>query len=333
MSLDATVVDPVTHGVPPGWDGFVAAQGLLPGWHSDLLAAVDWCATMPSSLVLVRDPTGTPVAAFHARHRSPMRARRFATPGRTPVVGATVCAIAPANDPGAVFAAEADQRDRAEAVRVFERAVRRRAGPVLAYRGLYVEDLPAFPTARRVTFRLFPRMVLPNEWADRAAYHRSLARKWRQDLRRVRRRIDADPTLRVEWVETLDPVEACWLAEVVRQRHVSRRSPGPPLPVRYFQRLADLSGSRFLTYREADGRLVAYLALHDDGRQLTAVCWGSRGRTEGRRPDLYFDQYLRMVDLMVDNGRERLLLGKAWEQIKSRYGAIPEARWGMVALP
>lgn len=331
-SLEAIATDPLTHGAPSGWDDFVIAQGLLPDWHSGLLAAVDWCAPAPSSLVLVRDRAGAPVAAFHARHPGQNNPRRFATPGRTVGIGATVCVNPPFNDTGAAFADGVDDRDRTEAVRVFERAVRQRSRPVIAYRGLYREDLAVVPNARRVTFRLYPRMVLGNEWPDRDTYLRSLTRKWRYHLRKLRRAMDADPDLTVAWEHHLDPEQACWLAEVVRARHTSRWLPEPPLPVRYFQQLAGLPGSRFLTYRDGDGRLLAYTAVHDDGRDLLAVCWGSRASTDGRRANLYFDQYLRMVELMVDTGRERLVLGRAWEQIKQRYGAVAQPRWGMVGL-
>jgi hypothetical protein len=339
MSLTATVVDPLTGPPPSGWDQFVAAQRLPPGWYADLITAMDWCATAPSSMALVHDRAGAPVAAFHARHLGPGRPWRFSTPGRAPVAGLTACVTPPpANDAGIAFAAGTDGHDRREAVRVFERAVRRRARlvrparPLIGYRGLYEDDLRAVPTGRRITFRLSPQMALTNEWPDVTSYLRSLTKKFRYQVRKVRETVDADRTLRVDPDGAVDPVEACWLAEVVRRRYASRWLPSPPLPTCYFARMARLPGTRLVTYRDGRGRLLAYLALYDDGRDLAMVCWGSRATADGRRTDVYFDQYLRLVDLMIGSGRQRLLMGRGMEQIKGRYGARPLPRWGVVGL-
>ena len=336
MSLTATVVDPLTGPPPSGWDRFVAAQRLPPGWHADLITAMDWCATAPSSMALVHDRAGAPVAAFHARHLGPGRPWRFTTPGRAPVAGLTACGTPPpANDAGVAFADGADRHDRREAVRVFERAVRRRArpvGPLIGYRGLYEEDLPAVPTGHRIVFRLSPQLALANEWPDLPSYLGSLTKKFRRHVRKLRETVDADRTLRVDTDGAVEPVEACWLAEVVRRRYASRWLPSPPLPALYFARMARLPGTRFVTYRDGRGRLVACGTMYDDGRDLTFVYWGGRATADGRRADVYFDQYLRSVEMMIELGRRRLLMGRGMEQIKGRYGARLLPRWGVVGL-
>lgn len=338
MSLSATVVDPLVAPPPAGWEAFVGAQRLPPAWQPGLVTAVDWCAATTSSLVLVTDAGGTPVAAFHARHVSSVRAWRFTRPGRRPLTGMTVCVTPrPNEDAGVAFAEDTDPRDRTEAVRVFEKAVRAALGPagplVLAYQGLYREQLAVVPTTGRVRVPLHPQMVLVNRWSDPDAYLRSLQHKWRYHLRRLRERIEQDDSLRVELCDRIDPVQACWLVERVRRRHSPRFLVSPPLPVRYFEQLAALPGVRFLTYTDRGGRLLAFTAVHDDGRDLLPVCWGTRDPSDGGRRDLYFDQYLRLVELMVTSGRRSLLLGRGMEQIKRRYGARPEPRWGLVGLP
>jgi len=337
MSLVAMVVDPLIGPVPEGWDEFVRDQRLLPVWSSRLLRAADWCAQTASSMVLVRESGGgPPVAAFHTRHLGLGHPGRFVQPGRIPVASLTECRTAPATtEAGLAFARATGEPDRAEAVRVFERAIRARAGPggrAIAYRNLLDRHLPVVPAAGRVKLRVTPRMVLTNQWPDLAGYLASLPGKWRSQLRKIRDTVRTDPSLRFAVAGTIDPAEAGWLAEVVRNRYASRAVPRPPLPAGYFAELGRLPGSRFLTYRDGRGRLVGYSALYDDGQELRLICWGSRGETDGRRGNLYFDQYLRLVELMVGTGRRRLILGPGMQRIKARYGARPEARWALVGL-
>jgi hypothetical protein len=170
----------------------------------------------------------------------------------------TECRTTPvAMGPRLAFAAGTGPAERAEAVRVFERAMRRRTGPgglAVAYRELAPSHLPVVPATRRVRLRLAPTMVLHNEWSDLDGYLGALAGKWRSQLRKIHHTIRTDPTITVELVDTVPPDEAGWLAEVVRARHISRAIPRPPLPARYLGQFAALPESRFLTYRDASGR-------------------------------------------------------------------------------
>lgn len=335
MGLTATLVDPLTDPVPAAWDRFVTTERLLPLWRSQLLRTADWCSQTASSMVLVHEPgAAEPVALFHARHLGAVHPGRFARPGRLPVPTLTEVRTTPvAMGAGLTFAAAAGPAERAEAVRVFEHAIRQHTGwrgVALAYRELEPRHLPAVPTAGRLRLRLGPTLVLHNEWSDLDGYLASLPGKWRSQLRKIHRTIEADPTLRVELVDTLPAGEACWLAQVVRERHLSRAVPRPPLPAGYFGQFAALPGSRFVTYRDAGGRLLAYAAVLEDGDGLVLVWWGSREDTDGARPNLYFDQYLRLVDYLITRGRSRLVMGKGMQQIKQRYGARPEPLWGVV---
>ncbi len=334
MNLHATVADPLTDPPPPGWDAFVERERLPPMWRYRLLYEVDWCAQVASSMVAVGTDDGTrPVALFHVRHVGPDRPGRFARPGRVPPAGMAHCHLDSALSPGFAFRADLGTRDRAEACRVFERTLRRERGRgwlAFGYRHLAERDATVVAGRTRVRLATSPLMVLTNEWSDLAGYLATLPRKWRARLRGLRRDHDADADLRVAVGATIDPDEACWLAEVVRRRHRSYGPARPPRSPRYFRVLSALPEMRFLTYRDAGGRLVAFVGFHDDGRDLLPMWWGARGSRDGGRENLYFDQYLRLVEIMIESGRQRLVLGPGMAHIKARYGARPEARWAVV---
>jgi hypothetical protein len=339
MGLSAMVIDPLVDVAPPAWDELVARERFSPLWRFDMLRIIDRCAQAPSSMVLVED-AGDPIGLFHARHIRPVNPRRFASPYRVPAVvsalGLTECRTFPrAAGGGMVFAAGTDEAVRAEAVRVFERAVGRRRGAVLAYRDLNAEQMRLMPSSRRIRLDLSPSMVLHNEWTDFSAYLGALAPKWRSQLKKIRRTIRiagpvgaglADP-VGAGLAGGIDPAQASWLFDLVLRRHLSRAVPRPPVPAAYFAALVGLPGVRFMTYRSDDGRVLAFVTWYDSGTELLPIFWGSRGET-----NLYFDQYTRLVELMIQTGRRRLVLGKGLQQVKARYLARPEARWAVVGL-
>jgi GNAT acetyltransferase-like protein len=337
MGLTAVVVDPLTDPVPAAWDDFVVTERLLPLWGSQFLRTAAWCTQAPSSMVLVTEAGSTePVALFQARHPGLLRPTRFVRPGRFPALSMADCRTPPvAVGAGMAFTAGAGAAERSEAVRVFEAALRWRTGVgglAIAYRELEPELLPMVAIGRRVRLRLGPRMVVRNRWSDPDGYVGTLARKWRSQLRKIHHTIRSDATIDVDVVDTIPPVDASWLAEQVRRRHISRAIPRPPLPAGYFARFAALPTSWFLTYRDATGRLIAYSAVLEHGQTMVLVWWGSLDEVDGGRANLYFDQYLRLIHHMIQSGRERLVLGKGMEHIKVRYGAHPEPLWGVVGL-
>ena len=138
--------------------------------------------------------------------------------------------------------------------------------------------------------------------------------------------------IRVELVDSIDSAEACWLAELVHTRHRARGRLRPPVPAIYFERLIARPEVRLLTYRDAEGRLLAYMLVLDDRTQLSLLVWGSRSGSGDQPRNLYFDQYRRLIELMVTLGRERLVLGKGLTDIKARFGARPEPLFGVVGL-
>lgn len=334
MNLLATVVDPLVQPRPDGWDEFVSGQRLLPAWDWQLLRLAGWCARYPSSMVLVRDSgSGTTVAAFHARHLGPSRSGRFARPGRVPPVNLTECRAVPGLGPGVAFAGGLSRPDRAEAVRVFERAIQQRAGAggrAIAYRHLGSDQLAAVPAAGRVRVRASPTMVVENRWPDLVSYLASRSRNLRGLLRKTRHKLERDRTIVIGQSTTIEPAEACWLVHAVARRYGSR--PTPPCPAGYFARLGELPGSRFLTYRADNGRLLAFVAMYDDGVDLYSGLWGSRDQADGGQRNLYFDVHRRQVEWLIGAGRRRLLLGSGMPEIKARFGARTEARWALLGL-
>lgn len=337
MTFVATVVDPLTEPPPAGWDVFAAARRLRPGWHSGPVRAIDWCVSVASSLVIVEQTSGSqPVGLFQARHFGLANPARFVDVGRSHQLGLTECRTVPVPlEAGFAFAPDADARDRVEAVRTFEQALRRRTGAGnagIVYRNLLPEHLPLVAGRGRRRWRLPPRMVLHNQWPDLTSYLASLPKKWRWQLKKIRHEVEADDTVRVELTDTIEPAEACWLAEVIRLRYTPRVPPRPPLSAHAVAQVAGLPGTRFLTYRDRRDRLIGYSTVHDDGTELHLIWWGTRGGADGWRENLYFDQYLRLAELMIDTGRQRLILGGGMTRIKARYGARPEPRWRVIGV-
>ncbi|HVQ93822.1 MAG TPA: hypothetical protein VMU51_22480 [Mycobacteriales bacterium] len=335
MGLQVELVDPVREPVPAQWDEFVAGQRLLPLWRSTLLTTSAWCAQTPIVLAIVRDPTGVPVALFHARLVGlPVNPTRYLGPrhlGPRPVapVGAVECRLSPASVlPGVAFAAELDEPGRSAAVRAFERAARHRFGwrcLAVAYRHLTAADLPLVRRRGRLVVETDPPMVLRNQWADPADYLRWLPARWSARLRRINEDIEADPGVTVSVGRSVPAVPAISLLQAVRRRHQSRLLIRPPVPARYLDQLGGLPGTRFVTYTDPAGRLLAFGALHESRDGLLSTFWGNRDRADGGLPNLYFDHYLRAVRLMVAGGHACFSFGKGLREIKERYGAEPVA--------
>ncbi|GAA0909617.1 hypothetical protein GCM10009558_111960 [Virgisporangium aurantiacum] len=175
---------------------------------------------------------------------------------------------------------------------------------------------------------LAPRMSIANGWGDVDGYLRSLNPKWRSQLAKIRRTVAADPDVRCAVEARVDAAEAAWLLETVRARYAGRWA-RPPVPARYLDLLMDRPDVSVLAYRNAAGRLLGYSLVHDDGERLLLILWGARRDTDGGRRDLYFDQYLRLVEWMIRDGRRNLVLGKGMAGIKARYGAEPVPLWGL----
>jgi hypothetical protein len=280
-------------------------------------------------LVRAKDTGGAgaaPIALFHAEHPG-VRRGRFARPKPVGRRAVAICRLAAStNGAGAAFAAGLSTEEKIAAVRAFERALGR--GLPIAYREVTAEDLPVLGGGRRLRRPLAPRMSIANGWGDVEEYLRSLNPKWRSQLKKIRRTVADDPDVRCAVEARVDADEAAWLLETVRARYAKRWT-RPPVPARYLDLLMDRPDVGVLAYRDAGGRLLGYSLVHDDGERLLLILWGARRDTDGGRRDLYFDQYLRLVEWMIRDGRRNLVLGKGMTGIKARYGAVPVPLWGL----
>ncbi|PWW51945.1 hypothetical protein [Actinokineospora spheciospongiae] len=320
--MHAVLLDPLVDPVPDAWDGLVAATGAPALWRSALLVTAAWAAQAPTVLGVVSDGS-EPVALFHGRFQGPTDVRRFARPGAVPVAGVFECRLAPASVAGYRFARSLDAAGRRAAVVAFESAVRARfrwrvAG--FCYRHVTEDVVPAVSGRFRGAIAVSPDTVLDVEWTAVADYLRVLPPKWRSQLRKIRATVAEDTAVRREVAAAVPAGQAARLVNQVRDRH---RSPGvvrPPIPERYFTLLNDDPSTRFTAYR-AGSDLLAVSTVHDTGAELVMSYWGIRDRTEGGRPNLYFDHYVAMVELAITSGRRALLPGKGMTHIKERFGA------------
>jgi hypothetical protein len=332
--MRVTLVDPLCDAIPREWDHFVAEQRLFSLWRSALLVTSAWCAQSPTVMVVVMGPDATALALFHARLLGPPhRPAKFLVPGSRPFAGVLECRLHPVGSfPGYAFAAHLDSAAKSAAVTAFEGAVGEHFGarcPAVAYRHVAPKELPLVKRRKRISMRVEPHMVLQNRWSDVADYLLTLERKWRAEIRRIRRAVEADPTVQVAIETHLSPTDAARLVEVVRTRHRRPVVVQPPVPVPYLEELAAASDTRFITYREDTGRLLAFCALHDNGTELVSGYWGNLDPQDGGRRNVYFDVYLRSVELMIEHGRRELGLGKGMAAIKARFGATAHDRYAV----
>lgn len=327
MPLTVELADPLREPVPAQWDRFAEAGGMPSLWRADLLSPLAWCAQSPTLLAVVLDASGACLAAFHTRYLGLTDPRRFVAPRAVPPAGLIESRLHPGGSlAGHRFAPGLPAGDRRAAADALARALRSRLGSGcvgIAYRHVSAEDVVVLRPLR--AHRLHPEMVIENRWSDPAAYLAGLPSKRRVQMRKNRRRIDAD--LRVAFQATVPPVEASRLIHEVRLRNRPAGVVTAPVPAEYFARLGRSGQVRFLTYRDAAGLLLALVVVHDDGTDLLCTMWGSRAPADGGRPGLYFDLYWRMVERLIGTGRRRLVLGKGLTEVKARYGARPHDRF------
>lgn len=334
--LEVTIADPVADGVPAVWDDTAGAWGLPVWWRSALLVDAAWNSNVPVWLAVVADAGGSVHGLFVVRHLGPAGHGRFAAGRRPPLVGIAEVKLVPMGaQSGIALAPGLGADDTAAAVRALERALRRRLGPRLtgvAYRHVdagVVEALRLAGHAR--TLSSTADMTLANPGTGRAGYLATLPPKWRSQLKKIHARISAgaDANGRAVTASVDDAVggaEASVVIDVVRRRHHEWFLVRPPIAASYLDLLGELPGTRFVTYRDDRGRLLALSTVHEEGDGLALTWWGSSGESR----DLYFDQFLRLAHLMIDEDRAFLRMGKGMNDIKARYGARPQPQWTVV---
>ena len=318
--------------LPDGWDDVVAGRRLGSLWSGQILRTLAWSSQTPSIAVLVAD--GAHQALFHFRLLGPGNPTRFA--GRMPPVALADCRLHPGGSlPGRLFIGDSTDSWRAQAVRAASDAVEAVVGDrrvLMAFRNIPLDDLDAFASAGSVSWTATPELVIHNRWADVDDYLLAVGRRQRSEVRRITRRLEEIPDLTVQLETHLPAADASRLLAAVHRRRRPRLWVFPPVPVQYFEQLAEHPDVSFITYRRG-GRLVAFTMLHDDGTNLVMSVFGQADADDGGRAGFYLDMFHRAALHLVRTGRRRLFLGKGMQQLKQRYGAEPQPQFLVIGPP
>ncbi|OLF11720.1 hypothetical protein BLA60_12440 [Actinophytocola xinjiangensis] len=344
MTLTARVHDPRADDEPSGWAEFGARCGLHAVWDYGLMRLEAWMSRNPAVLGVVRDGDRIAAAATVLICRPWWRKPRYAsTPTTRTACGwprwAEVYTPWLSGYPAVVFDPDLTDDGRRAAVRAFERAVLRHVGPGLmgiTYSPVYADTVSVLNRPLCRTWRNDPTTVLPNEWSTEDDWLATLSKARRTSIRRYARKIDRDPTLEVRegWGRTdTDPHE---LATLIN-RHRARlgglpRDPRTAVAGAFLAELLRRKDVRLLTYRDADGTLLAANTLLDHPSSIVLQHWAALAPAEGGRHNLYFDCYLRCVRHLISAGRDELTSGRGLVDVKTSLG-FRERELHTVAVP
>lgn len=318
------VLDPRHDEEPPYWTALRERAGLRADWSWPVLATQAWAARTPQPVTVLRDgaePHGVVSAAWVTGRT---RRHRFAGAGRGRLGGLVLRAPGISSEPGWWFADGGLSR-------LFDSyvpAMRAELGP--GFRGMLLRQLGETGAAAvggrfRVVRRTEDIAVLDlTPFGTGEDWLRSLARKRRQNLRKIFREVGTDPSIEVRSMPgaEADPVA---VAEVLRHNERKHRYvPIVALPhfVGYLTALLRQPGVRITEYRDtATGRLLAVGSVLDHPESPIARHWGAVPREEGGRPGLYFHYYGEVVRWALAAGRPSVVLGKSMAELKATLGA------------
>jgi hypothetical protein len=257
------------------------------------------------------------------------RRHRFARPsGRGWLGGLDIRAPGAGAMPGWWFDGSAADGGVARLLESYVPAMRAELGPGL--RGLLVRQIgESGVDAVRGGFRLVRRtediaVLDVSPFSGRDDWMYSLARKRKQNLRKIFRTVEADPTIGVRIVpgREIDPVA---MAEVLRYNETKHHDvPIVPLPAfaGYLGELLRQPDVLVTEYREtATGRLLAVASIFDHPTLPIARHWAALPPEAGGRPNLYFHFYGEVVRWAVAEGRPEVVFGKKMSEMKATLGA------------
>jgi len=322
------VLDP-RHDPEPGyWTALREHAGLRANWSWEVLATQAWAARTPQPITVFRDgdrPYGVVSAAWVT---GSTRRHRVEGRGRGRVGGLDVRAPGETSQPGWWFTAD----DGADGVRhlldTYVPAMRAELGRGfggMLLRQVGAAGLPAASGRFRLVRRTEDVAVLDvSAFGSRDDWMNSLARKRKQNLRKIFRTFDADPSVEVRCVPGKE-ADAVAVAEVLRHNeHKHHDVPIVPLPyfTGYLTALLRQPDVRVVEYRDTrTGRLLALATLLDHPTAPIARHWGALRPEDGGRPNLYFHIYGEAVRWAIANGRESVVFGKKMAEMKASLGA------------
>lgn len=221
------------------------------------------------------------------------------------------------------------------AVRAFESALRLRFGRrvrAVAYRQVYARDLPVIARGTTVAREGSPVAMLDTRVDGYDAYLRRLTGSRRSEQRRLRRRIDEDPELKVYEGPLagsgLDEAELHRLVADTARRNRALRWPLARIPSR--RRVAAmlaLPGVELVTYTGSDGRLVGASLAYDHPIAPAMGVWGALPPGPGRRSGLWYDHHGRQIQRFIERGRAVLIGGKGHVPAKATLGFVAVPQW------
>jgi hypothetical protein len=326
VTAELEVLDPRYDAEPAYWRELRERAGLRADWSWEVLTTQAWCTRTPLLIAVLRDAgqvTGVVSADWAG---VPVRRNGFVPIGRGPLLGGLhVRAPGTGSVPGWWSAGELPT---AELLHRYLHGMRRAIG--LGCRGAVVRQLTA-DDAARLAGR--PRLVRPTEqlarlpmagWRTREDWIAALTRNRRKNLRKIFRRIDADPAIEVtvEPGSNIDPVA---VAAVLRHNEGKYRGwLLAPLPqsTGYLAALLRQPDVFVGCYRDShSGRLLAVVTILDHPQWPVARHWSSVPVDRPDRPNLYLHNYGLLVSWALRNDKQGLLIGRGKPELKLTLGA------------
>lgn len=327
--LTIEVFDPRYDAEPDYWRRLRAEAGLRADWSWDVLTVQAWHARTPLLITVLRDGPTVHGVVHASWVGPPMRRTAYAGPGRRKLFGLLhVRAPGTGSVPGWWF-----RGPLRELMRDYAAGMRRELG--LACRGLLLRQLAEddLPAVRRKLALVRPTaangVIGVDGFRSREDWTATLARKRRQDLRKIFKLYDEDPSieLHVGSGAGIDPVA---FTSVVRHNELKyrRRLTPPPEPTAYFAALLRQPDVVVITYTDRDnGNLVGVLTILDHPQWPIARNWSAVPVELGGRPKLYFHWYGLAVRWAIEHGRRGLVLGRGKPELKQTLGAIMEPQY------
>ncbi|MGW4520693.1 GNAT family N-acetyltransferase [Amycolatopsis sp. NPDC004378] len=322
------VLDPRHDAEPVYWTALRERAGLRADWSWEVLATQAWAARTPQPVTVFREgatPHGVVSAAWVTGRT---RRYRFAGDGRGWFGGLDIRAPGASSRPGWWFADPGDDGGVTRLLETYVPAMRAELGP--GFRGMLVRQVgeagvPAVSGRFRLVRRTEDIAVLDvSAFGSREDWMNSLARKRKQNLRKIFRTFDADASVAVRCVpgKEADPVA---VAEVLRHNERKHHDvPIVPLPhfVGYLTALLRQPDVSVIEYHDTrTGRLLAVATLFDHPARPIARHWGALGPADGGRPNLYFHFYGEAVRWAIAHGRTAVVFGKKMTEMKATLGA------------
>jgi hypothetical protein len=326
MTVELEVLDPRYDAEPAHWRELRTRAGLRADWSWEVLATQAWCSRTPLLIAVLRDAGRVCGVVCADWAGLPVRRNGFVSIGRGPLVGGLhVRAPGTGSVPGWWSAGELPT---AELLQHYLHGMRRAIG--VGCRGAVVRQLTE-DDAARLAGR--PRLVRPTEqlarlptasWRTRDAWTATLARKRRQNLRTIFRRIDDDPTIEVtvEPGRNVDPVAVAAVLRHNERKYHGRLLAPLPQSTGYLAALLRQPDVFVGCYRDSrSGRLLAVVTILDHPQWPVTRHWSSVPLDRPDRPNLYLHHYGLVVSWALRNDKLGLLVGKGKPELKLTLGA------------